>query len=106
LSCHFEGTQYPRNLSRCGPYRFVSQIALTRDENLRAIRRTGRAAWKRAFGYHVRSLYETAMFRLKTILGDRLPTCSLETQRAQAMVRCAALNTMTYSGMPHSYKVD
>jgi len=37
------------------------------DENLRRIRTVGRAKWKRASGYHRRSLAETAMFRLKTI---------------------------------------
>src|SRR3954467_1142169 len=40
---------------------------LARDENLRRIRRIGRAAWKRESGYHRRSLAETAMFRMKTI---------------------------------------
>ena len=45
---------------------------LTRDESLRSIRRTGRAVWKRAIGYHRRNLAETAIFRIKTIFGDRV----------------------------------
>src|SRR5262249_34494871 len=32
----------------------------------------GRTAWKKASGHHRRSLVETHMFRLKTILGSRL----------------------------------
>lgn len=44
---------------------------LARDENLRRIRQVGRAKWKRESGYHRRSLAETAMFRLKTILEVR-----------------------------------
>ena len=42
---------------------------LARDENLRRIRHVGRTKWKRASGYHRRSLAETAMLRLKTISG-------------------------------------
>jgi hypothetical protein len=78
---------------------------LKRDENLRFIRKHGRKAWKENSGYHVRSLSETAMFRLKTIFGDGLSARLLETQTTQALVRCAALNRMTHLGMPQSYKV-
>jgi hypothetical protein len=78
---------------------------LKRDENLRSIRKHGRKAWKKNSGYHVRSLSETAMFRLKTIFGDELSARLLETQTTQAVVRCAALNRMTHLGMPQSYKV-
>ena len=74
---------------------------LKRDENLRYIRK----AWKKSSGYHIRSLAETTMFRLKTIFGDRLSTRSLETQTTQALVRCAALNKMTHLSMPQSYKL-
>ena len=38
---------------------------LPRDENLRRIRKVGRAAWKKESHYHRRSLAETAIFRLK-----------------------------------------
>ena len=40
---------------------------LKRDENLRAIRKMGRADWKQTSGYHMRSLAETTVFRYKTI---------------------------------------
>lgn len=43
-----------------------------RDENLRQIRKIGRKKWKEKSGYHVRSLIEATMFRLKTILGEKL----------------------------------
>ena len=78
---------------------------LKRDENLRYIRKHGRKEWKQNSGYHVRSLAETAMFRLKTIFGDELSARLMETQATQAWVRCAALNKMTHLGMPQSYKV-
>ena len=79
---------------------------LKRDENLRYIRKHGRRRWKNDSGYHMRSLAETAMFRLKTIFGAELSARLLETQTTQALIRCAALNKMTQLGMPQSYKVS
>lgn len=76
-----------------------------RDENLRAIRRKGRAGWKRASNYHQRSLAETAVFRLKMIFGERVRARQFEGQAAQMLVRCATLNRMTHCGMPDSYAV-
>lgn len=76
---------------------------LKRDENLRSLRKQGRKEWKKDSGYHIRSLAETTMFRLKTIFGDELSARLLETQTTQALVRCAALNKMTHLGMPQSY---
>jgi hypothetical protein len=78
---------------------------LPRDENLRTIRRHGRKTWKRESGYHMRSLAETAMFRMKTIFDDHLSARLLETQTTQAFIRCAALNRMTHLGMPQSHRV-
>ena len=76
---------------------------LARDENLRRIRRIGRAAWKRECGDHRRSLAETTMFRLKTISGDRVRARSFAGQAAQMLVRCATLNRLTQLGTPDSY---
>lgn len=78
---------------------------LKRDENLRYIRKHGRQQWKQDSGYHMRSLAETVMFRLKTIFGDKLSARLLETQTTQALIRCLALNRMTHLGMPESYLV-
>jgi len=78
---------------------------LKRDENLRYIRKHGRRAWKNDSGYHMRSLAETTMFRLKTIFGDKSSARLLETQSTQALIRCLALNRMTHLGMPQSYRV-
>jgi len=76
-----------------------------RDENLRYIRTHGRKAWKEESGYHIRSLAETIMFRLKVIFGDKLSARLLETQTTQALIRCLALNKMSHLGMPESYPV-
>jgi hypothetical protein len=78
---------------------------LKRDENLRYIRKYGRQHWKEDSGYHIRSLAETIMSRLKTIFGDKLSARLLETQTSQALIRCLALNRITHLGMPESYLV-
>ena len=78
---------------------------LDRDENLRRIRQIGREAWKEESGYHVRSLGETAMFRMKTIFGDGVASRSPGQQATEAGIRCRALNIMTHQGMPKSERV-
>ena len=77
---------------------------LTRDQNLRRIRKIGRKAWKKEINYHRRSLAETMMFRLKSIFGDQVSARSFEGQAAQILIRCVVLNRMTELGMPESYK--
>ena len=95
----------PRKNARIWKHGNTKTERLKRDENLRAIRKDGRKEWKKNSGYHVRSLAETTMFRLKTIFADDLSARLLETQTTQALVRCAALNKMTHLGMPQSYQV-
>jgi hypothetical protein len=95
----------PRKNARIWQHGNSKAKPLKRDENLRYIRRRGRQQWKEDSDYHMRSLVETAMFRLKTIFGDELSTRLLETQTTQALIRCSALNKMTHLGMPDSYQV-
>ena len=108
LNAHSPGVKIlipPRKNARIWKHGNTKAERLKRDENLRSIHKHGRKAWKKNSGYHVRSLSETVMFRLKTIFGDNLSARLLETQTTQALVRCAALNRMTHLGMPQSYKV-
>ena len=95
----------PRKNARIWKHGNSKVERLKRDENLRAIRKDGRREWKQKSGYHVRSLAETIMFRLKTIFGNDLSGRLIETQTTQALIRCMALNKMTHLGMPLSYKV-
>ncbi len=82
----------PRKNARIWKHGNTKAERLKRDENLRSIRKHGRKGWKEKSGYHVRSLAETAMFRLKTIFGNELSARLIETQTTQALIRCAALN--------------
>ncbi len=65
----------------------------------------GEEAWKIHSGYHRRSLAETAMFRFKTLFGERLSNRRFDTQTTQAYVRLAAMNIMTQLGMPDTVAV-
>lgn len=76
-----------------------------RDENLREIRKSTRKKWKEKSGYHVRSLSETAMFRFKTIFGDKLNFRKFNSQKTEFLLSVSILNKMTSFGMPDSYAV-
>lgn len=65
----------------------------------------GKAMWKKTSGYHKRSLVETHMFRLKTILGASLHGRKLENQQTEARIMAKILNRMTQLGMPKSEAV-
>ena len=95
----------PRKNARIWQHGNSKTEPLKRDENLRYIREHGRQQWKKDSKYHMRSLAETAMFRLKTFFGDELSARLLETQTTQALIRCLVLNRMTHLGMPESFPV-
>ena len=78
-------------------------LPLPRDENLRAIRKMGRAKWKRESDYHRRSLAETTMFRLKCIFGGKLSSRQFDNQAGELLLQCAALNRMIQICKPESY---
>ncbi len=77
-----------------------------RDVNLRIIRKTSRSSWKKAIGYHVRSIGENVFFRWKTTFGDKLNARKMETQRTEARIKAVILNKMRLLGMPNSYAVS
>lgn len=65
-----------------------------RDEAIEAIRERGKANWKEQSGYHQRSLAETTMYRLKTILGERLKAKNQGNQALEVAIKCQILNKM------------
>lgn len=76
-----------------------------RNAVLEAVAQRGMAEWKEESGYHRRSIAENAMYRLKQLFGDRLASRLFETQVTEVHVRVAAMNVMTYLGMPVSVRV-
>lgn len=77
-----------------------------RNAVVRIVEKEGMKAWKHVSGYHKRSLSETAMYRFKTILGDKLTSRTQDRQNTQVSVRIAVLNTMTLLGMPKTVVVS
>jgi IS5 family transposase len=95
----------PRRGARIWQHANTQAERLIRDENLRAIRRVGRKAWKQSSGYHRRSLAETAMSRFKRILGPAISARTFLGQAAEIKLRCTILNTMLQLGAPDTYRV-
>lgn len=61
--------------------------------------------WEDKVGDLRRSLAETAMFRIKTLLGGNLSLRDYDAQVGEAMAMVKALNRMTLLGMPHSVRI-
>ncbi|MBM5222584.1 IS5/IS1182 family transposase, partial [Vibrio parahaemolyticus] len=53
-------------------------------------------------GYHKRSLSETAMYRVKQLLGGRLSLRNYNAQVGETYVMIKALNKLTGLGMPET----
>lgn len=92
----------PRKGALLSQHGNCKQPPVPRDENIRGIRQLGRRRWKQESGYHRRSLVETAMYRMKTIFGDRLRSRTFNNQATEALLKCKILNDMTAMGMPHN----
>ena len=76
-----------------------------RTQALAEIEAKGRKQWKKDSGYHHRSIAENAMYRLKQLFGSGVASRILDTQTAEVHARIAAMNKMTYLGMPVSVRV-
>ncbi len=76
-----------------------------RNQILKWIEKQGRTEWKQQSGYHRRSLSETAMFRFKTIFGNKLYSQTFDRQQIETQIKIKALNIMTAQGMPISVKI-
>lgn len=66
------------------------------------IEKIGRKEWKKEVNYHQRSLSETAMFRYKTIYGNKLYSRKFHKQKVENAIKIKGLNIMTAQGMPVS----
>lgn len=76
-----------------------------RDENIREIRKQGKATWKENNGYHNRSLSETVMFRLKSAFGLHLKSRKFENQASEVFLKCKVLNIFASIGLANSKPV-
>jgi hypothetical protein len=56
--------------------------------------------WKKRYGCHKRSLSETAMYRVKQLLGGKLSLRNYNAQVGEIYAMIKALNKLTGFGMP------
>ncbi|MCQ9067118.1 IS5/IS1182 family transposase, partial [Vibrio diabolicus] len=61
--------------------------------------------WKKRYGYHKRSLSETAMYRVKQLLGGKLSLRDYNAQVGETYAMIKALNKLTGLGMPETQYV-
>ena len=67
---------------------------LPRDIHIREIKKIGRKKWKKKHKYHRRSISETAMYRFKILLGDKLSSREFQRQANEVFIKCKVLNQM------------
>jgi hypothetical protein len=90
----------PRRNAKIKQHGNTDAPPLPRDVAIRTIRRLGRRRWKETVGYHLRSLSETAMHRMKCCFGNKLKNRALPNQRTEARLRSQILNHFTQLGLP------
>ncbi|MDF4405414.1 IS5 family transposase [Vibrio parahaemolyticus] len=61
--------------------------------------------WKQRYGYHKRSLSETAMYRVKQLLGGKLSLRDYNAQVGESYAMIKALNKLTGLGMPKTCRI-
>ena len=75
-----------------------------RDHNILFVEKYGKYRWQDYSDYHYRALAETAMFRYKIIVGEKMFSRDLLAQKVESNIGCLVLNKMADLGMPISEK--
>lgn len=83
----------PRNKNKAS-----TNAVKKRDGVIEAIRKFGRKEWKINTDYHRRSLAETAVYRLKGLIRNKVRNKLVEHQKTEVGIWCYALNKMTTLG--------
>jgi hypothetical protein len=79
--------------------------AAWRNDAIDVIAQSSRRDWKRASGYHRRSLAETLMYRLKVLTGRSLAARTIGAQATEVAIRAGVLNRMTTLARPQSVRI-
>jgi hypothetical protein len=79
--------------------------AAWRNAAIDAIATRGRREWKRASGYHRRSLAETLMYRLKILTASCLWAREIGSQATEVSIRAGVLNRMAALARPQSVRI-
>lgn len=76
-----------------------------RDRHLQSIAEHGRIGWQKASGYTRRALVESAIGRLKRVIGDALRSRTDRRRTAEVAIAIHALNRMLELGCPKSVRI-
>jgi hypothetical protein len=76
-----------------------------RDRHLQSIAEHGRMGWQKRSGYNRRALVETAISRLKRVIGDVLRSRTGRRHATEVAIAVRALNCMLELGRPESVRI-
>ena len=76
-----------------------------RDRHLQSIAEHGRMGWQKRSGYTRRALVESAISRLKRVIGDALRSRTERRRGTEVAIAVHALNRMLELGRPKSVRI-
>jgi hypothetical protein len=76
-----------------------------RDRHLQSIAEHGRVGWQKRSGYTRRALVETAISRLKRVIGDALRSRTDRRRTTEVAIAVHTLNRMLELGRPKSVRI-
>ena len=76
-----------------------------RDRHLQSIAKHGRMGWQKRSGYTRRALVETAISRLKRVIGDALRSRTDGRRATEVAIAVHALNRMLELGYPKCVRI-
>jgi hypothetical protein len=83
----------------------VQTTPTQRDRHLQSIAEHGRMGWQKASGYNQRALVESAIGRLKRVIGDALRSRTDRRCTTEIAIAVHALNRMLELGRPKSVRI-
>jgi Transposase DDE domain len=87
------------------PSEMAERAPTQRDRHLQSITEHGRIGWQKASGYTRRALVESAIGRLKRVIGDALYSRTDRRRATEIAIAVHALNRMLELGGPKSVRV-
>jgi hypothetical protein len=87
------------------PSEMAERAPTQRDRHLQSITEHGRIGWQKASGYTRRALVESAIGRLKRVIGDALRSRTDRRRTTEVAIAIQALNRMLELGRPKSVRI-
>jgi hypothetical protein len=87
------------------PSEIAERAPTQRDRHLQSIAEHGRTGWQKRSGYTRRALVETAISRLKRVIGDGLRSRTEQRRMTEVAIAVHALNRMLELGRPKCVRI-